>query len=68
MPREARKDTNPVMDSGSQMLRCVACSQLFPARNDELIPAAANGGGRCSECGGDEFEQVVLNSDLRDRD
>jgi rRNA maturation endonuclease Nob1 len=68
MSREDSRETNPVTDSDSQMLRCVACNQLFPARNDKLVPAAADGGGRCSECGGGEFEQVVLNPDPRDRD
>jgi len=56
-------------ESDSQMLRCVECGQFYPARADadELVPAGTRRGGRCSRCGGNEFERVVLGSEY-DRD
>jgi hypothetical protein len=44
-----------------RILRCVECGTYLVGLStdtDELVPA----GGRCSECGGDEFEQVVFDS------
>jgi predicted nucleic acid-binding Zn-ribbon protein len=54
------EDPNPA--SESQLLRCVACGHVFAAQEqaEELVPASGEPGARCTGCGGDEFEQVVL--------
>jgi hypothetical protein len=47
----------------SLLLCCVQCEELYAGlvTNDgDLIPDGAAGGGRCHECGNDEFEQVTL--------
>lgn len=49
----------------SLLLRCVECGELYPGspNNDgSLIPDGAASGGRCHECGDDEFEPVTLAS------
>ena len=58
-------DTDTGADSDSQMIQCVECGQFFAARDDtdELMPLSGQSGGRCSSCGGDEFERVTLDSD-----
>ena len=55
------RDENP----DSLMLRCAECSQFVPARDgvDGLVPASGAGGGRCPDCGANEFEQVVIDSE-----
>jgi hypothetical protein len=50
---------------GSLLLRCVQCGELCtgsPTADGTLIPDSAASGGRCHECGGDEFGQVTLAS------
>jgi DNA gyrase inhibitor GyrI len=58
-------DEEPDGATESQILRCVACGHVSPALDhaEELIPASGVSGGRCAECGGGEFEQVVLDLD-----
>ena len=52
-------------DPDSLMLRCGECSQFVPARDDVdgLVPASGASGGRCPDCGANEFEQVVIDFD-----
>jgi hypothetical protein len=49
----------------SQMIQCAECDEFYPARDDtdKLVPAGVKTGDRCTECGGDEFEPVVLDPD-----
>ena len=58
-------DADANADSDSQMIQCIECGQFFAAREDadELMPHSGGSGGRCSTCGGDEFERVILDSD-----
>jgi predicted nucleic acid-binding Zn-ribbon protein len=47
----------------SRLLRCIQCGELYAgsATNEgTLLPDGAASGGRCHECGGDAFEQVML--------
>jgi hypothetical protein len=47
----------------SLLLRCVQCGELYvgsPTNDGDLIPDGAASGGRCHECGGDEFESVTV--------
>jgi predicted nucleic acid-binding Zn-ribbon protein len=47
----------------SLLLRCVQCGELYAGSvidDGTLIPDGAASGGRCHECGGDEFEQVTI--------
>jgi methionyl-tRNA synthetase len=64
MSREDPREGSADVASKSQMLQCGECGQFFPARavatTDEVVPAGAGAGGRCPNCGGDAFEQVVL--------
>jgi hypothetical protein len=49
----------------SLLLCCVQCGELYagsPTDDGTLIPDGAASGGRCHECGNDEFEQVTLAS------
>ncbi|HET7322858.1 MAG TPA: hypothetical protein VFJ06_00825 [Halococcus sp.] len=51
------------MSSGeeSRLLRCSQCGAFYPARSSEkrkLVPS----GGKCTNCGIAEFEQVILAS------
>jgi hypothetical protein len=53
-------------DEESRLLCCVQCGQLFPGsrtQDGDLIPNGTVSGGRCHECGGEEFEQVTLSSE-----
>ncbi|UOO96733.1 hypothetical protein MUK72_14385 (plasmid) [Halococcus dombrowskii] len=45
------------------LLRCVQCGELYvgsPTNDGDLVPDSTASGGRCHECGGDEFEHVTL--------
>jgi hypothetical protein len=45
----------------SWLMRCVQCGELYPGSptsDGTLIPDGAASGGRCHECGSDEFEQM----------
>jgi hypothetical protein len=47
----------------SLLLCCVQCGKLYAgsATNDgTLLPDGTASGGRCHECGGDDFERVRL--------
>jgi hypothetical protein len=47
----------------SLLLRCVQCGELYvgsPTNDGDLIPDGAASGGRCHECGSDEFESVTV--------
>ena len=47
----------------SRLLRCLQCGELWPGSattDGTLIPTGAARGGRCHECDGDEFEQVMF--------
>jgi hypothetical protein len=49
----------------SLLMRCMQCGELYvgsPTNDGELIPDGAASGGRCHQCGGGEFEQVMLAS------
>jgi hypothetical protein len=46
-----------------RVLRCTQCGDVYPgaATNDgDCIPVGSASGGRCHECGNDEFEEVTL--------
>jgi predicted nucleic acid-binding Zn-ribbon protein len=46
-----------------RFLRCTQCGDVYlgAATNDgDYIPVGSASGGRCHECGGDEFERVTL--------
>jgi hypothetical protein len=45
------------------VLRCVECGKLYvgsPTNDGDLVPDGVASGGRCHECGGDEFEQITV--------
>jgi hypothetical protein len=49
----------------SLLLHCVQCGELYagsPTTDGDLIPDGAAGGGRCHECGNDEFDRITLSS------
>jgi hypothetical protein len=49
----------------SLLLHCVQCGELYagsPTNDGTLLPDGAASGGRCHECGGDEFERITLSS------
>ena len=50
-------------ESEKRILRCTQCGGVYPGaatNEDDCIPIGSASGGRCHECGGDEFEQVTL--------
>jgi hypothetical protein len=56
-----------IMPTGENglLMRCVWCGELYvgsPTSDGDLVPDGAASGGRCHECGGDEFEQVTVGS------
>jgi hypothetical protein len=64
MSRVTTEEHDSAEESDSHLLRCGKCGHFAPARSNrdgELVPAGALG-DQCSQCQGDEFEQVVLNT------
>jgi predicted nucleic acid-binding Zn-ribbon protein len=55
------------MPSGEKglLMRCIHCGELYPGSPTsagELVPDGAAAGGRCHECGGNEFEEMTATS------
>jgi predicted nucleic acid-binding Zn-ribbon protein len=45
------------------LMRCVQCGELYPGsltNDDELMPDGPAAGGKCHQCGSDEFEHVTF--------
>ncbi|HET7323720.1 MAG TPA: hypothetical protein VFJ06_05255 [Halococcus sp.] len=50
-------------ENNSRLLRCIQCGTFYPARSPKmgkLVPSGGSAGGRCKNCGSDEFERVTL--------
>jgi hypothetical protein len=53
------------VENEKRVLRCSQCGDVYPGAvtNDgDLIPVGAASGGRCHECGSDEFERMMVSS------